>query len=298
MSITPQKLLDQGRYWQFGWQLVEGCTKCSPGCKNCWSLAKEARFREETGIVFHSERLKRPPKRKKPTSYSIWNDLFHPDISFDQVDEAIKIIFACSQHIFFCLTKRPEIMAKYIDDTFVTGKRIPHGLYCDRLSIPDYLKIHPGGHPPYRIPPNLWLGVTAENQKMWDIRTKILKQIPAAVRFVSIEPMLGPIDPYFGDNMEEDEDSGVGCVPCDNGGQRHQHYIGESCGRGIDWVIIGAESGPKRRVCENGWVGDLAVQCKNAGVSCFVKQIQCQITGKLIKAPAGWPREMPKGVAK
>ena len=66
-----------GRYWDFGWQLVEGCTKVSPGCDNCWSMAKEKRFRKESGIVFHDERLNRPLKRKTPASYAIWNDLFH-----------------------------------------------------------------------------------------------------------------------------------------------------------------------------------------------------------------------------
>lgn len=121
--------------------------------------------------------------------------------------------------------------------------------------------------------PNLWLGVTAENQEMADKRIPILLQTPAAVHFVSNEPLLGEI-------VYTDEDL-----------------------KRLDWIIVGAESGPGARLCKNEWVKDIVKQCKTAGVKCFVKQIHKleyqkktkTIKHKLIKEPAGWPREYPKG---
>ena len=77
---------NKGRWWDFGWKLVEGCTPVSPACKNCWSLAMEKRFRKENRVVFHGERLEKPFKRKKPASYTIWNDLFHESVSFECID--------------------------------------------------------------------------------------------------------------------------------------------------------------------------------------------------------------------
>lgn len=90
---------------------------------------------------------------------------------------------------------------------------------------------------------------------------------------LSLEPLIGPIDLHFGDDMNGDEDSGVGCVPCDAGGTMHQHYIGESCNRGIDWIIVGGESGPNARPCQIEHVDDILRQCEEAGVWCFVKQM-------------------------
>ena len=105
--------INEGRWWDFGWQLIEGCTPVSAACDNCWSLAKEKRFRKETGVIFHEERLERPTKRKKPASYAIWNDLFHEDVSFEWIDKVVAIIAMCPQHTFQVLTKRPERMREY-----------------------------------------------------------------------------------------------------------------------------------------------------------------------------------------
>jgi protein gp37 len=103
------------KYWDFGWQLIEGCTPCSPGCLHCWSLAKERRFRKETGVVFHPERLDRPLKRKKPAVYSIWNDLLHDTIVFDQIISVVDIIKKCPQHKFLMLTKRPDRLNRFAE---------------------------------------------------------------------------------------------------------------------------------------------------------------------------------------
>lgn len=157
---------NEGRWWDFGWQLVEGCTKISPACDNCWSLAKEKRFRKEKGVVFHNERLERPLKRKKPTSYAIWNDLFHKSVDFQDIIEIFLIMKKCPQHTFQILTKRPDIMK-------------------------DFFEYAP--NPYWENLPNVWLGTTIENQNNIN-RIDDLLECPAKIHFISVEPMLSAID--------------------------------------------------------------------------------------------------------
>jgi protein gp37 len=132
--------------------------------------------------------------------------------------------------------------------------------------------------------PNLHLGATCENQEMADKRIPILLQIPAAVRFVSVEPMLSSM------KLESF------LLP------QFEHITGLYLGKAPthikpDWVIIGCESGPKRRECKIEWIEDLANQCKTAGVAVFIKQIP--INGRVSKKMSEWPedlqvREWPK----
>jgi len=186
-------------------------------------------------------------------------DLFHESVPFEWIDKVFAVMALCPQHTFQVLTKRPARMAEYIDsldqDCQYRGK------------ILDFDAIQVGSRWPLE---NLWLGVTAENQEMADKRIPILLQIPAAKRFVSVEPMLGPVD----------LEALAFITPL-------KHKL-------LDWVIIGAESGPNRRKCECEWVDGLKIQCQQAGVPVFVKQIHYPLSKELIKAPAGWPREMPK----
>lgn len=165
---------DNGKYWDYGWQLVEGCDPVSPGCANCWSLAKEARFRQESGIVFHAERLNRK-FRQAPAVVNIWNDLFHEEIRQVQQLKVWDVVHQYPQHAFITLTKRAEKMRSDMD-CFGVGA----------------------------FPENLWLGVTAENQEMADARIPVLMQIPAAKRIVSIEPLLGEM--FIGPHLYSDYD--------------------------------------------------------------------------------------------
>ncbi len=119
---------------------------------------------------------------------------------------------------------------------------------------------------------HVWLGVSVEDQATADKRIPLLLQTPAAVRWVSAEPLLGPVDLGFGDQLGDDDDSSVGCYPCDSGGRRHEHYISETCGRGIDWVVVGGESGPKARPMQGDWARGLRDQCAAAGVPFLFKQ--------------------------
>jgi protein gp37 len=225
------------RYWDFGWQLVEGCTNCSPGCDNCWSLAKEKRFRKETGIVFHSERLGRPLKRKKPASYAIWNDLFHKDVSVRDIDGVFTIIENCRRHIFYVLTKRPERMYKEMS----------------RYGVGAY-------------PQNLYLGVTVCNQREADQKIPWLLHIPAAKRWISIEPMLS----YM--------------------------FIDKNILSHLSWVLVGAESGPHKRYCGRLWIEKIVNDCKKCNVPVFVKQIHVdQSEGggfRLSKDMSEWPESL------
>ena len=236
-----------GKYWDKAWSLVEGCTPVSPACDNCWLAAIDYRFNKGfsskgrfNGDVFlHSERLSIPLKIKKPTVFAVWSDLFHEDVPFDFIFKALGHMNAAYQHTFLILTKRPDRM---------------------RHAIQAYV-IHAG----YGIETfkamfhHVYFGVTAENQEQADKRIPILLQVPAAKRFVSIEPMLGPVDltetwrSYAFDQLNKNKDLG-----------RPQDYI--------NLVILGGESGHGARPMHPDWARGVRDQCEAAGVPFFFKQ--------------------------
>jgi protein gp37 len=212
---------------------VTGCTKISPGCQNCYAERMSKRLAGRCGypkddpyaVTLHPDRLNEPLRWKKPSRIFVcsMSDLFHDDIPARYIFEVLDVIRKCPQHIFQVLTKRPERMR----DIFKMIDPI-----CQ-----------------YK---NLWLGVTAENQEQTDKRIPVLSQTPAEIRFVSVEPMLGPVDL-----------------------SRHLMYL--------DWVICGSESGPGRRPTEISWIRSLRDQCVSAGVSFFLKQMD--VDGQLVKMP-------------
>ena len=276
------------------WNPVVGCSKVSPGCLNCYAermgrrLAymgndnykrvieyveedlsgenvvntPESWFEGWTGeTVCIESKLTEPLHWRKPRKIFVCSmgDLFHESVPFEFIDKVFNIMMLCPQHTFQVLTKRPERMKEFFE------KR-PSNLWAGWTKR--------NGNIEQAWPfPNVWLGVTAENQEMADKRIPILLQTPAAKRFVSIEPMLGEIEIDFGDNMTDDEDSGVGCAPCDLGGIRHQHYVGELCNRSLDLVICGGESGPRARFMRLDWARMLRNECQDAGVPFFFKNI-------------------------
>lgn len=304
---------NQGRWWDFGWQLVEGCTRVSPGCDNCWSLAKEKRFKIGKEVKVQPERLTRPLKRKSPASFSVWNDLFHPDVPFEFIDKVFAVMALCPQHKFQLLSKRHERRREYM-----SGKRwgdIALRMLADFVNHPGYEKIHilakqmiPENQKigdidvedlAHRWPlPNVHQLSTICNQEEADKFIPILLQTPAAVRGLSIEPCLS--------RVEIEEKYLADCSTCGNHGSTA--LFGDKPGSGnslctqacvkrgekpnLDWIVIGCESGPKRRPCNPDWMIDLVGQCKAAGVACFVKQVN--VGGKVlgIKDMALWPREL------
>ncbi len=203
----------------------------------------------EFKVTYHIDRIEQPQHWLKPRLIFVcsMSDLFHEDVPNALILSVFRTMHSTPQHTYQVLTKRPERMKKI------------------RPMLCQYLQPHNG------IFDNVWLGVTAENQEQADKRIPLLLDTPAAVRFISIEPMLGPIDLDFGEDMHEDEDSAVGCAPCEIGGQRHQHWHHERCLRKLHWVIVGGETGPGARPMHPDWVRSVRDQCKAAGVPFFFK---------------------------
>ena len=186
--------------------------------------------------------LKKPLHVKKPTVWAIWNDLFHPDVPYRFVDEAMAIIADTPHHTYVLLTKRPARMARYFNDQERYSARKVADIKDSQFGKFDCDMLFPL--------PNLVLGVTAENQRLADDRIPDLLQTPAAARVVSVEPMLGPVD--INNWLWAD-------IP---GKPRFSQ---------INWVICGGESGPGARPMHPAWAKSLRDQCL-VGVPFFFKQ--------------------------
>ncbi len=257
------------------WNPVTGCTPVSEACQNCYAKRMANRLRGRFGypedepfrVTLHPEKLGEPLRWKKPRRVFVCSmgDLFHEDVP-DKIIYKIFEIMANAQwihgHTFMVLTKRPQRM-KYIIDAISRDISNQKGM---KFSFP--LK-------------NIWLGVTAENQKRADERIPILLQIPAAVRFISIEPMLGPVDltciiidpahgiEFFGGTVTYSISANV---------LRGKQFLNGLGGvitkdyKRIDWVICGGETGPKARPMHPEWVRSLRDQCQAAGTPFFFKQ--------------------------
>lgn len=270
------------------WNPIIGCSPISPGCKECW--AKKMAYRlmhmpytdyyqfvlddngEEDPDLFRNipewngqthfvkSALEKPLKRQKPTKYFVCSmgDLFHENVPFEWVDKVMAIIAQCEQHTFQILTKRPLRMKEYFTSNWQC-RILNHVKREEGQGF--ILKTVNGGKLP-----NLWLGVTTENQEQANKRIPYLLKTPAAVRFVSVEPLLGPIDFY---DITLDSEfyhtlKGFGDISLGSRG-----YV---IGLKLDWVICGGESGPKARPIHPNWVRSLRDQCKDAGVPFFFKQ--------------------------
>lgn len=200
------------------WNPSVGCSKISPGCANCYAEVMARRLQAmgvkgyENGfrLTILPERLAEPIKRQRPTVYFVnsMSDLFHKEIPDSYLLQILAVIRQTPQHTFQILTKRAERMAEF---------------FCM-----------------HKPPPNVWLGVTVENRGHGLPRLNALRLIPAAVRFVSAEPLL--------------ED------------------LGEVDLTGIHWVIVGGESGPKARPMQPEWVLNIKRQCDAHQVPFFFKQ--------------------------
>jgi len=210
------------------WNPVTGCSKVSAGCRNCYAerlalrlqAMGNSRYRNGFKVTLHPDLLNLPGRWREPRMVFVnsMSDLFHEQVPFEFILRVFDTMRACPQHTFQVLTKRSTRLRAL------------------------------SGELPW--PPNVWMGVTVENAAVLH-RIEDLRVVPAAIRFLSCEPLLGPLDGLSLD--------------------------------GIDWVIVGGESGPGARPMKIEWVRSIFRQCRNAKVAFFFKQwggVRKDLTGR------------------
>lgn len=243
------------------WNPVTGCTKVSTGCKNCYAEATFPRAysksgRKFTDVMMHSDRLDKPLRARAPRCYFVnsMSDLFHTDVTDDFIRAVWATMAAARQHRFIVLTKRPDRMQEMLAAWRRDGLTLREG--CGAVL------------------PNCWLGVSVEDQAAADERIPLLLQTPAAVRFVSYEPALGPVCFAKSWMMTAADDMWERGDPLAAVMMRQSVADGSGwMAPALDWIIVGGESGPKARPFDVQWARDTVRQCRAAGVACFVKQV-------------------------
>lgn len=213
---------------QMTWNPVTGCTKVSQGCKNCYAerMAKRLKAmgspRYESGfkVTLHSDLLDHPKKWRQPRLVFVnsMSDLFHEDVPLDFIRQVFKTMRECPEHTFQVLTKRSKRLVE-LSDELVWSE-------------------------------NVWMGVSIEDERVLE-RVDHLRLVPATVRFLSCEPLIGPLD-----RLDLN---------------------------GIHWVIVGGESGPRSRPMQGEWVRTIRQNCERSGVSFFFKQwggVRKDLTGR------------------
>jgi protein gp37 len=229
------------------WNPVTGCAKVSQGCKNCYAERDWARLSANTQTVYygraftdvrcHPERLDQPLRWTKPRLIFVnsMSDLFHQDVPDEFIAEVFVTMAKCPQHTFQILTKRPGRMYELLSNAL------------------------PYAGPKWPLP-NVWLGVSVEDQASADARIPLLLRAPAAVRWISAEPLLALVD--------------LRLMARSYGFPQHIARDGRAIGmpQGLHWVVAGGESGPKARPMHPDWLRSLRDQCQAAGVPFFFKQ--------------------------
>ena len=252
------------------WNPVTGCTKVSAGCKNCYAERMMGRnlpgmTQKFTDVVCHPERLETPLHWRKPSRIFVnsMSDLFHKDVPDEFILSCFQEMASISRHTYQILTKRPERARSLLSRI----KLCDPGLGW--MTLDGENPVGYGGKAkalfnPHTWPlPNVWLGVSVENQETADHRIPLLLQTPAAVRFVSYEPALGPVN-FMGVRVD--------CNSCPDGFHGIDALEGHNAPAKLDWVICGGESGPGARPMHPDWARSVRDQCKEAGVPFFFKQ--------------------------
>jgi protein gp37 len=290
------------------WNPTTGCTKISPGCAHCY-IERTPPFRisgnrfvdGKTDITVFHDRLEQPLHWRKPRRVFVnsLSDLFHEDIGDTFIADVFAVMARAPHHTFQILTKRADRMRAWMQN----------GSGWMTLAVDFSNSPIPGMAMPWPLP-NVWLGVSVENQDFADERIPQLLQTPAAVRFISAEPLLGDVNlaawlPHAAVYIPaEDSPSGKTQVRCLRCGRLTQGMERECRTFGmvptLDWVIVGGESGPGARPFEVAWARSIVQQCKTAGVACFVKQLGAHVRGNLtgclvdqFEMPSGEWRQLP-----
>ncbi|NUQ80794.1 MAG: phage Gp37/Gp68 family protein [Bacteroidetes bacterium] len=241
------------------WNPVVGCQRVSPGCRNCYAfelhdMRYEAWNNGKTGlpeqyskpftqIQLKGNRLGDPISIRMPQRIFVnsMSDLFHAEVPPSFIMDVFKTMSIARKHTFQILTKRADRMQEVVNDNLIGAYHLP----------------------------NVWLGVTTENQEQFDKRVPYLIQTSAHVRFISVEPMLGPVSI-------------------------------ERFAAHLDWVIIGGESGKRARPMQDEWVVDLILECNQYNVPVFFKQYgsvlarEYDLKDRSGADPSEWPVEWPQ----
>ena len=290
------------RYRDDAGKSVWACLKASEGCQHCYAEALAHRYqgRDFTakameGVTpYVDERelkaMLSPTKLLAGSRVFVGDmtDMFGPWVPFELMDRVFAVFALRPDVVFQVLTKRPERLREYL-----TRESVARRIFWQALeltlsalvrdpdsNVGDQLVVERGQGIPWPLP-NVWLGVSAENQHWADVRTPELLATPAAVRFVSAEPLLGPVDftrlqpkwmprekhPYD-PIMRLDALQGL-ITGMDEYLERDE--LGRH--RKLDWIIFGGESGPRARPCDVGWIRSIVAQCQAAGTKVFVKQL-------------------------
>lgn len=253
------------------WNTLSGCTRISEGCLNCY-IERTPPFRMAhrkfdspeiggaTGIILHEDRLDLPLHWRNPRRVFVNSlaDLFHDDVPTEHIAKVFATMARAERHTFQVLTKRPARMRSLLADG---GQRLLEA--SDEATAQALYDAH------WPLP-NVWIGTSVESQKWADIRIPQLLRTEAAIRFLSVEPLLGPVR-LFGDSQEPGPGDAVEgySYPTDYGTGVEYDSVVEP---GIDWVIVGGESGPGARPMHPDWARNLRDQCVSAAVPFFFKQ--------------------------
>lgn len=250
------------------WNPIAGCDLVSPGCTNCYAMRQAHRLASNPKTPHYAgttravngkpvwtgkigiapdKVLTAPLRRRKPTRYFVnsMSDLFHPGVPDDVIDRTLAVMALSPQHTFQVLTKRTDRVLTYFSHVNAHGET-RHEIIERKARF--FIEDADAWMTECWPLPNVWLGTSVEDQRRADERIPELLRTPAAVRFLSCEPLLGPVD----------------LCTVDHGHAPALSYL--------DWVIVGGESGPGARPMHPDWARSLRDQCQAAGVPFFFKQ--------------------------
>lgn len=327
MSTTATKIAWTDRTWN----PLRGCSRVSSGCDHCYAAAVAHRF-DKPGlpyeglsrkgphgpdwsgkVVLVEKALLEPLSWRKPVRVFVnsMSDLFHPAVQDETIAAIFGVMAACPHLTFQVLTKRPERMREWF--TWIACNPVScggaanaaRGVRWYAWHHIDDLRVHDPAQPWVWPLPNVWIGVSVEDQTTADERISLLLQTPAAVRFISAEPLLGPIDleavplPAPGADVYGLRGVAQPLTEKDREPDDWKYWTRRSAKLG--WVIVGGESGPKARPCDVAWIRSIVQQCAAADVACFVKQLGARpesvrdhisYRGTTTKLPDGFYRHM------
>jgi protein gp37 len=259
------------------WNPITGCTVHSPGCTNCYAMklagTRLAHHWSRAGLTqdtkagpvwngqvrFNEEWLTQPLRWKRPRMIFVCahGDLFHESVPDEWIDRVFAVMALCPQHTFQVLTKRSARMRRYMDGIGLRRPKRAWMLADERIAA----------EPAFPLP-NVWLGVSVEDQARADERVPDLLATPAAVRWLSCEPLLSEVKLFGGTGDRKriwnwlSGETGV------------MHFDGPDFDYGpkLDWIVAGGESGPGARPMHPDWARSLRDQCAAANVPFFFKQ--------------------------